>query len=92
MLAVVDSDCRSHSQQMIAYSLALLAASVFAFHVGLAGKVSLTTAIVLGVAFLVPIVAAAVSRGERAMRLSFLTSIVYLPLLLGLMVLDRIPA
>ena len=44
----------------------------------------------LGVLFLAPVVYAAVTRRDVAMRLAFFASIVYLPLLLAVMVLDRV--
>ena len=57
---------------------------------GLSGPLYLVAAIVLGVAFLALGVAMAVHRNDRhAMRL-FLGSVAYLPMLLLMMVVDRL--
>jgi protoheme IX farnesyltransferase len=89
MLPVVDPRGRSTSQQMVVYTAALLVTSAFAYFVRLAGPLYLAAAICLGILFLTPVVIAAVLRRDAAMRLCFAVSIVYLPLLLGAMVLDR---
>ena len=89
MLPVIDPQGHVTSRQMVVYTVALIAASVFAHTVGLAGQLYLVAALLLGLLFLVPVVLAAVLRVESAMRLCFFVSIVYLPLLLGVMVLDR---
>lgn len=89
MLPVVAPDGRSTSRQMVIYTLALFVASVFGYVVGLAGPLYLMAAIFLGLTFLVPVIVAASHRRDSAMRMCFLVSIAYLPLLLGVMVLDR---
>ncbi len=89
MLSVTDPHGRSTSTQMVVYTLALIVASLFAYVVQLSGQLYLAAAICLGLLFLTPVVMAAVFRLESAMRLSFLASIIYLPLLLTVMVLDR---
>lgn len=92
MLPVADPEGRTTAQQMVVYTLALLGMSLFAHVVGLGGQLYFFVAIFLGVLFLVPVLMAAVFRLESAMRLCFLASIVYLPLLLCAMVLDPYPA
>lgn len=89
MLPVVDPGGHSTSRQMVAYAGALFTVSLAAYFVGLAGQLYLVAAICLGLLFLTPVVMAAVFRVESAMRLCFLASIGYLPMLLGIMVLDR---
>lgn len=89
MLPVVAPDGASTSRQMVIYTLALFIVSVFGYVVGLAGPLYLISAVFLGLLFMVPVVMAAMRRHDAAMRMCFLVSIIYLPLLLGVMVLDR---
>src|SRR5260221_1905859 len=90
MLPGVDSEGGRTGSQAVSHTLALLVASLcpVAFHV--AGVGYFAGALVLGMAFLA--FAIRFSRGltlPRARQL-FLISIIYLPLLLGLMVLDKV--
>jgi protoheme IX farnesyltransferase len=89
MLPVVDPGGASTSRQMVGYTGALISVSLAAYLVELSGPLYLAAAVCLGLLFLAPVLMAAVFRVESAMRLCFLASIVYLPLLLGIMVLDR---
>ena len=89
MLPVVDPEGRATSRHMLVYTIALLATSVFAFLAGVAGPLYLVAALFLGVLFLVPVLMVAIFRVESAMRLCFVASILYLPALLGIMVLDK---
>lgn len=89
MLPVVDPDGERTRTTMLLYTAGLGIASLLPFVVRMAGEVYLATALLLGVLFFVPAVLAAVTRWESAMRMTFVASIVYLPLLLLVMVLDR---
>jgi len=89
MLPVVDPGGATTSRQMVVYTLALLAASLFGYVVGLSGQLYFIVAVALGLMFLTPVLAAAIFRIESAMRMCFLASIIYLPSLLGVMVLDK---
>ncbi len=89
MLPVVDVDGARTALQMVVYCLALVIATLIAFTIGVAGPIYAIAALALGIVFLAATVIAAVKRTDAAMRLCFLTSIVYLPLLFGIMVLDR---
>lgn len=89
MLPLVDDEGHSTSVQMVVYACGLIAASLFAYLVRLSGPLYFVAALCLGILFLVPIVIAAVVRRESAMRQCFVVSIIYLPLLLTVMVLDR---
>jgi protoheme IX farnesyltransferase len=91
MLPTVDPQGRLTAQQMVVYTTALVAASVFGYVVDLAGPLYLVAALFLGALFVTPVVMAAVLRRESAMRLCFFASILYLPMLLGVMVLDKSP-
>ena len=89
MLPVVDVYGARTALQMVVYCLALVIATLIAFTIGVAGPIYAIAALALGIVFLAATVIAAVKRTDAAMRLCFLTSIVYLPLLFGIMVLDR---
>lgn len=89
MLSVVDPDGRTTAVQMVVYTLALLIVSLWPPRLLLTGDLYPLLAILLGLFFLVPVVVAAARRTDAAMRGAFLASIVYLPLLLGAMLIDR---
>jgi protoheme IX farnesyltransferase len=90
MLPGVDSEGSRTGSQAISHTLALLMASLCPVAFRVSGTVYFVGALVLGIAFLV--FAIRFSRGltlPRARQL-FLISIIYLPVLLGLMVLDKV--
>jgi heme o synthase len=89
MLPVVDPEGARTRSTMLLYVAGLGIASMLPFVVRMSGEVYLATAICLDAMFFVPAVLAACTRWESAMRLTFLVSLVYLPLLLTVMVLDR---
>jgi protoheme IX farnesyltransferase len=90
MLAVVDPTGRRTGCQTVGYTLALLGLSLAPFFGQLAGRAYLCGALVLGLGLLG---CAAQFAGRpncfQAKRL-FIASILYLPLLLGLLVLDKL--
>jgi protoheme IX farnesyltransferase len=90
MLPVVDRDGVRTGRQAVNYALGLLPISLGPFVVHLAGPVYLCGALALGAAYLW--FAIQFSRGLTAGRARqlFFVSILYLPLLLGIMVLDKI--
>ncbi|MCA8942181.1 MAG: heme o synthase [Planctomycetes bacterium] len=89
MLPVVDPGGRTTTQQMLLYTAALVFVSFLPYGVRMAGEFYLVLAICLNVLFFVIVAIAAIGRFDTAMRQTFLVSIVYLPVLLGVMVLDR---
>jgi protoheme IX farnesyltransferase len=89
MLPVVDPHGERTRTTMLLYVAGLGIASLVPFVVRMAGEVYLAAAVCLDLLFFVPAVLAAVTRWESAMRMTFLVSIVYLPLLLLVMVFDR---
>ncbi len=91
MLPVVEPDGRSTAQQTLLYAAVLIPASLLPTAVGLAGRVYFAGAALLGLAFLALAVRFAVRRDRAAARQLFLGSIVYLPLLWGLMLGDHGP-
>jgi protoheme IX farnesyltransferase len=89
MLTVTDRDGSSTGRQMILYSAALLPVTLFAGAFVSAGRFYLWGALLLGLVFLGGSARFAWVRTVAAARWLFFVSILYLPLLLGLMVLDR---
>lgn len=89
MLAVTDPDGAATGRQMVLYATALLPVTLVAGVLASAGKGYLFGALILGLGFLSCAVAFAWTRSTGAARRLFLASVLYLPVLLGLMVFDR---
>jgi heme o synthase len=89
MLPVVEPDGRVTGQQIVLYTVMLLPVSLLPTLLGTAGKIYFVGAIVLGLAFLYCSLRAAFSKSRQAARQLLLASVIYLPLLFILMVLDR---
>jgi len=90
MLPVFDSDGQRTAGQTVSHTLGLLPISLCPFLLKLAGVVYLAGALVLGLAFLWQAVQFSRELTAQRARQLFYASILYLPLLLGLMVLDKI--
>ena len=92
MLPVVDPEGRATGRQVAVSCAALLPVSLVPTLLGLAGPVYFFGALVLGLAFLaVGLRMAVYRRGPEARRV-LLASVTYLPLLLVLLVADRVAA
>jgi len=89
MLPVVEPDGRVTGQQIIAYTVMLIPVSLMPTLLGVSGKIYFYGAIILGLLFLASSVRAAFSKSNQHARQLLLASVLYLPLLFGLMVLDR---
>jgi heme o synthase len=89
MLPVVEPDGRVTGQQIVLYTVMLLPVSLLPTLLGTAGKIYFVGAIVLGMVFLYFSLRAAFSKSRHAARQLLLASVIYLPLLFILMVLDR---
>jgi protoheme IX farnesyltransferase len=89
MLPVVEPDGRVTGQQIILYSLMLVPVSLLPTFLGVSGKVYLVAALVLGLLFLASSIRAALSKSNQHARQLLLASVLYLPLLFGVMVLNR---
>jgi protoheme IX farnesyltransferase len=89
MLPVVEPDGRVTAQQIVVYTLLLLPVSLLPTALGISGKVYFYGAIVLGLLFLCSSLRAAFSKSRQEARRLLLASVIYLPLLFILMVLDR---
>ncbi len=90
MLAVLDPDGHRTGRQAVTHACALLLVSLVPFCLNLTGKLSLGSALVLGLGFLWFAVRFARNLTISRARQLFYASILYLPLLLALMVLDKI--
>lgn len=89
MLPVVEPDGRVTGQQIIAYSIMLVPVSLLPTVLGLSGKIYFVSALVLGLLFLASGIRAALSKSNLHARQLLMASVFYLPLLFGVMVLDR---
>jgi protoheme IX farnesyltransferase len=88
MLPVVEPDGRVTAQQIVAYTLMLLPVSLLPTLMGMSGKIYFVGAIVLGLLFLYSSLRAAFSMSRQHARRLLLASVLYLPLLFILMVLN----
>ncbi|HEU4400723.1 MAG TPA: heme o synthase [Candidatus Polarisedimenticolia bacterium] len=89
LLPVLDPEGGSTARQIIAHCLVLLPLSLVPTMLGMAGKVYFGAALILGVALTACAVPIAVRGTVRSARRLLLASVVYLPLLLGIMAFDR---
>ena len=89
MLPVVEPNGRVTAQQIVAYTIMLLPISLLPVALGMAGRIYLYGAIVLGLLFLYSSLRAAFSMSRQAARRLLLASVLYLPLLFILMVLNK---
>ncbi len=91
MLPVVEPDGGSTSRQTVAYTAALLLTALLPVPLRIAGPVYFAGALLGSLAFFGFAVRFALQRSDASARHLFLTSLVYLPVIFGLMLFDRIP-
>lgn len=89
MLPVVEPDGRLTGQQIILYAVMLVPVSLLPTVLGISGRLYLVAALVLGLLFLASSIRAALSKSNQHARQLLLASVLYLPLLFGVMVLNR---
>jgi protoheme IX farnesyltransferase len=89
MLPVVEPDCRSTARQIVLFGLALIPVSLVPAVLGMSGRLYLIGALLLGLWFLYSGVRVAVERTMIRARAVLITSVLYLPLIYGLMLIDR---
>jgi protoheme IX farnesyltransferase len=89
MLPVVEPDGESTARQIVLYALALIPISLLPKFFGMAGNLYLAGALALGLWFVYSGVRVARERTLIGARRVLLTSVTYLPLLYGLLLLDR---
>jgi protoheme IX farnesyltransferase len=90
MLPIVDPDGYRTSRSAVSHTLGLLAVSLTPYVFGLVGGVYCLGAIVFGFVFLWCAIQFARELTIKRARILFFASILYLPLLLGLMVFDKL--
>jgi protoheme IX farnesyltransferase len=91
LLPVVEPDGKSTGRQIVINCLALLPVGLLPTLLGLSGPVYFLAALVLGMAFLAYGISFAVSRTAPAARQLLLASLLYLPAVLIVMALDKVP-
>lgn len=89
MLPVVEPEGRVTGQQIVAYTLMLVPVSLLPTLIGISGKIYFYGALVLGLLFLYSSIRAALSKSRQEARRLLLASVLYLPLLFVLMVLNQ---
>jgi len=89
MLPVVQPDGRSTARQIVLYSLALIPVSLVPSLLGMSGNIYLAGASALGLWYLYSGVRVAFDRTILRARAVLLVSVIYLPLIYGLMLFDR---
>ena len=90
MLPNVDDQGVRTGRQAITHTVFLIIASLMPFTMKLFGTAYLVGALMLGVLFLIAAVSFSSNLSRRSARRLFFASIIYLPLLLGLMVMDKL--
>ncbi|HVF67669.1 MAG TPA: heme o synthase [Pyrinomonadaceae bacterium] len=89
MLPVVEPEGRLTAQQIVIWTLVLVPVSLFPAALGITGAVYFYGAFVLGLLFLGTSIHAALSNTRRGARRLLLASVLYLPVLFGLMVFNK---
>ena len=92
MIAVLDADGKRTGWLMVASTLALVAVSSGPYLLGFGGNRYLVGSLVAGTLFLATTMRNALAPSAAADRLTFRASLIYLPLTLGMLVADRLPA
>jgi protoheme IX farnesyltransferase len=90
LLPVIDRDGASTGRQVVSNCLALVPVALLPTLVGLAGAVYFLVALVLGLGFLWAAIGLARTRSTADARRLLLASLVYLPVLLTVMALDKL--
>jgi len=89
MLPVVEPDGRLTAQQIVIWTLLLVPVSLFPVVLGTTGAIYFYGAFLLGLLFLATSVHAALSKSRQGARRLLLASVLYLPVLFGLMVFNK---
>ncbi len=89
MLPVVEPDGRSTARQIVLFGLALIPVSLAPALLGMSGRIYLVGALLLGLWFLYSGLRVAAERTALRARGVLLASVLYLPLIYGLMLIDR---
>ncbi|MBV8571627.1 MAG: protoheme IX farnesyltransferase [Acidobacteriaceae bacterium] len=90
MLPVVEPDGGSTARQILLYSILLIPISLLPKWMGMTGSIYMIGALLLGLLFLYSGIRVSLDRSRVRARRVLLTSVVYLPVLYALMVLDPV--
>ena len=90
MLPVVEPDGTSTSRQILIYAALLIPISLLPSWFGMAGSLYFVGALAMGLMFLYSGIRVAMDRTKIRARRVLLASVIYLPVLYGLMVLDPV--
>jgi heme o synthase len=90
-LPVIEPDGASTNRQVISHCAALLAVSLLPTLLGFAGAIYFAAAFVLGIGFLASGIGLAMESTTHGARRLLFASLIYLPVLLLMMALDRVP-
>jgi len=90
MLPVIDEDLNCTGHQIVLYAMALVPVSLMPTMVHIAGTFYFAAAVLLGLGFLTYGILCAVKKTRIDARKLFFASIIYLPLLLLVMMLDKV--
>lgn len=88
MLPVVEPECKSTARQIVAYAAILLPVSLIPFFLKMSGSIYLISALLLGGLFLYVSIHTARTKTKPDARKLLKTSVIYLPLLFIIMVLN----
>jgi protoheme IX farnesyltransferase len=89
MLPVIEPDGKSTTRHIVAFASTLIPVSLFPVMLGMTGQIYFVGALVLGGCFLYYGIRVAMERTNIRARQVLLASVVYLPLIMGLLVIDR---
>jgi protoheme IX farnesyltransferase len=89
MLPVIEKDGKITSQQIVIFTVLLLPISLAPFFLGFSGLIYLIGAIILGTWFLVVSIQTALSKSVEQARKLLLFSVLYLPVIFALMVINH---
>jgi protoheme IX farnesyltransferase len=89
MLPVIEPDGRSTARHIVAFASTLIPVSLFPVALGMTGRIYFVGALILGGCFLYYGIRVALERTTLRARQVLLASVVYLPLIMGMLVLDR---
>lgn len=89
MLPVVEPEGRITARQIVLFAIMLVPVSLAPFFLGIAGPIYVIGAMILGAWFLFESVRTARAKSTEKARRLLMVSVIYLPLIFGLLVLDH---
>lgn len=90
MLPVLESDGKITARQIVSFAFMLLPVSLAPYFLGMAGTIFLVGASILSLWFLIESFRTARAKTKESSRRLLLVSVIYLPLLFGFLVLNKI--